>query len=83
MATQTPHRATCAPKARVVPTFPGGNPRQGDGECLRLQGLVAAYHRNLKHVKTSTQRAVLQKALQRVQAELRLARRQSRRPEAA
>ena len=78
-------RSTHVLKARVVPILPEGDPLQIDGEILRLQGLVAAYHRNLKQAIQGEghQRTVLQKALRRTQSELRLARRQSRRPEAA
>ena len=83
MATQTLSRAARALKARVTPTFTCRDPLPADGEILRLQGLVAAYGRNLKQVKLNYQRAAIQKALRRAQAELRLARRHSRRPEAA
>ena len=82
MATQKLRRATSAVKVRVMPTIPGGDPLQANGECLRLQGLVAAYHRNLRQTMTGHQRIALQKALRRTQAQLRLARRQSRSLEA-
>jgi hypothetical protein len=83
MTIQKSVRPTHVLKARVVPILPEGDPLQIDGEILRLQGLVAAYHRNLKQAIKGHQRTVLQKALRRTQSELRLARRQSRRPEAA
>ena len=82
MASQKPHQATGAVKARVIPTVPHGNPLQIDGEILRLQGLVTAYHRNLKQTMSGHQRIALQKALRRTRAQLRLARRQSRSLEA-
>ena len=83
MAVQPQSQATNAVKVRVRPTVPHGNPLQIDGECLRLQGLVAAYHRNLRQMKTDYQQLVLKKVLRRAQAQLRLARRNGRRPEAA
>jgi len=82
MASQKPHRATNAVKVRVIPNIPHGNPSQIDGEILRLQGLVAAYHRNLQQMKIDHQRLVLKKAFRRTQAQLRLARRQRRSLEA-
>ena len=98
MAVQPQSQATNAVKVRVRPTVPHGSPLQIDGECLRLQGLVAAYHRNLRQMKTDHQRLVLKtpsgppsprwgdgqgQALRRAQAQLRLARQNSRRWEAA
>ncbi len=83
MATYTTNGTVRAVKARIASTVSHGDPLSADGECLRLQGLVAAYHRNLKQAKPTHQRVVLQKALRRAQAELRLARRQSRRQEVA
>ena len=83
MAIHKPNRADRAPKARVTPTFTRHDPLPAEGDILRLQGLVAAYGRNLKQVKLNYQRAAIQKALRRTQAELRLARRHSRRPGAA
>jgi len=83
MATQNHHGATGAVKVRVISAATHRDPLQIDGEILRLQGLVTAYRRNLKLTRTGHQRLVLQKALQRVRAELRLIHRNSRRPEAA
>ena len=76
-------QAIRAVKARVAPNITRSDHLQVDGEVLRLQGLVAAYHRNLRQVKLNYQRTVIQKALRRTQAQLRLARRNSRCQEAA
>ena len=71
-------RAIRAVKARIASTLTRNDHLHVDGEVLRLQGLVAAYHRNLRQVKLNYQRTVIQKALRRTQAQLRLARRNSR-----
>ena len=80
--TYKPTRAIGAMKAQVAPTLTRRDFLSADGEIFRLQGLVAAYNRNQKQVKAAYQRTVIQKAIRRAQAELRLARRNHRLQEA-